>query len=242
MTDTVRTGLAATLSLRAVSRAAFGCVLGAALLATSIPARAADDDNTPIDSKVFRSILEGIGLRKDGSAGISYGERAPLVIPSSRDLPPPERSDAALAKNPAWPNDPDIARAKKEAAMDRNRNITAERERDENRLPPDQLAPGPRPKGQQARTDDGYRAPPDGHGNPLPPSQLGYKGNLFGTMFGSVNDANVASFTNEPARTELTDPPAGYRVPSPAQPYGTPGKSLPPKADDSYVTRGEVVR
>jgi hypothetical protein len=240
MTDTVRTGLAATLSLRAVLRAAFGCVLGAALLATSIPARAADDD-TPIDSKVFRSILEGIGLRKDGSAGISYGERAPLVIPSSRDLPPPERSDAALAKNPAWPNDPDIARAKKEAAMDRNRNITAEREREENRLPPDQLAPGPRPKGQQARTDDGYKSSPYGASNPLSPSQLGYKGNLFGTMFGSVKDADVASFTSEPARTELTDPPAGYRVPSPAQPYGT-GKSLPPKATDSYVTRGEPVR
>jgi hypothetical protein len=240
MTDTVRTGLAATLSLRAVLRAAFGCVLGAALLATSIPARAADDD-TPIDSKVFRSILEGIGLRKDGSAGISYGERAPLVIPSSRDLPPPERSDAALAKNPAWPNDPDIARAKKEAGMDRNRNITAEREREENRLPPDQLAPGPRPKGQQARTDDGYKSSPYGASNPLSPSQLGYKGNLFGTMFGSVKDADVASFTSEPARTELTDPPAGYRVPSPAQPYGT-GKSLPPKATDSYVTRGEPVR
>jgi hypothetical protein len=240
MTETLRTGLAATFSLRAVSRAAFGCVLGAALLATSIPARAADDD-VPIDSKAFRSILEGIGLRRDGSARINYGERAPLVIPPSRDLPPPERSDAALAKNPAWPHDPDIARRKVEAATERNRNISDEREREQNPLSPDQLTPGPRPKSRQARTDDGYVSPPDGAGNPLSPSQLGYKGNLFGTMFGSSKDENVASFTREPPRTELTDPPAGYQVPSAAQPYGT-GKAPPAQPVDSYTTRGELPR
>ena len=75
--------------------------------------RAADDD-VPIDTKIFRGILEGLGLRKDGEA-INYQERAPLVIPPSRALPPPEKADAALANNPAWPKDPDVARRKIEA-------------------------------------------------------------------------------------------------------------------------------
>ena len=36
-------------------------VLGAALMAGSVPARA--DDDTPIDRKIFRGVLEGLGLR-----------------------------------------------------------------------------------------------------------------------------------------------------------------------------------
>ena len=111
MTDTLRIGLAATFSLRTVSRAAFGCLLGAALLAPGTPARAGDDDNVPIDTKIIRGILEGIGLRRDGSEAISYGERAPLVLPPSHTLPPPENSGAALANNPAWPKDPERASA-----------------------------------------------------------------------------------------------------------------------------------
>jgi hypothetical protein len=88
MTDRLRTNLAATFSLRAVSRAALGCLLGAALLAPVTPARAGDDDNVPVDTKIFRGILEGIGLRRDGEA-ITYEERAPLVIPPSHALPAP---------------------------------------------------------------------------------------------------------------------------------------------------------
>src|SRR5471030_1266926 len=85
--------------------------LGAAVLASPAPARA-EEDNTPIDTKIFRGILEGIGLRRDGEAVLSYPERAPLVIPPGRTLPPPEKSDAIVAKNPAWPIDPDVKRAK----------------------------------------------------------------------------------------------------------------------------------
>ena len=75
---------------------------------------------------MFRSIAKScaafwkaIGLRKDGEA-INYQERAPLVIPPNRTLPPPEKSDAVIANNPAWPKDPDVQRAKEEAARERN--------------------------------------------------------------------------------------------------------------------------
>ena len=53
--------------------------------------------------------MEGLGLKRDGEANINYQERAPLVIPPSRNLPPPERTDAAIANNPAWPKDPDVS-------------------------------------------------------------------------------------------------------------------------------------
>jgi hypothetical protein len=226
MTDKLRTSLTTKFSLRAVSRAALGCALGVTLLATGTPARAADDE-VPIDRKVFRSVLEGLGLRKDGEA-INYEQRAPLVIPPSRALPPPENASAALGKNPAWPNDPDVARRKAEAAQERNRNISDEREREQNRLTEKEMTPGPRPK-KQARTDDGYQSSPYGYSNPSTPSQLGYTGNLFGGMFGSKTD-EVTNFTKEPTRTELTEPPPGYQTPSPDQPYGLSKKTTAPKA------------
>jgi hypothetical protein len=222
MTD-MRTRLVAKFSLPAVSRAALGCVLGATLLATGAPARAADD-SLPVDRKIFRTILEGLGLQKDVEASINYEERAPLVIPPSRALPPPERSDSALARNPAWPKDPDAARRKTEAEQQRNRNISEEREHEQDRLRPEELTPGPRPKSRQARTDDGYQSSPYGYSNPLLPSQLGYVGDLFSNPFGKKKNDEVTHFTKEPPRTALTEPPPGYQTPSPNQPYGL-GKS-----------------
>jgi hypothetical protein len=150
-------------------------VVGAAAAFGSAPARAADDEPT-FDQKIMRSIMDGLGFKRDGEAGISYQERAPLVIPPSRDLMPPEQRDAAAA-NPAWPKDPDVERRKTEAALDRNRNISDEREREQNPLRPDQLTPGARGKKRQqaSRTDDGYQAPATGFSSQLPPSELGYK-------------------------------------------------------------------
>ena len=99
--------------------AAFGLALTAGLLAAPTLARAGDDDDTPADTKFLRGILEGIGLQRDGAAGINYQERAPLVIPPNHDLPPPESTTGAIASNPAWPKDPDVQRAKEEKKMER---------------------------------------------------------------------------------------------------------------------------
>jgi hypothetical protein len=221
------------------SCAAFGLALGAAGLLLSAPARAADDD-VSIDQKFMRSIMDGLGLKRDGEAIINYRERAPLVLPPSRDLPPPERSDAVTA-NPAWPKDPDVARRKAEAAMERDRNISDERELEQNPLRPDQLTPGGRAnnKKKQAQTDNGYDAPASGLGSQLLPSQLGAStSSVFGAMFGSKKE-ETAKFTGEPPRASLTDPPPGYQTPSPDQPYGF-GKSVAPKPTDDYTTRGEL--
>jgi hypothetical protein len=240
MTDTLRTGLAATFSLRTVSRAAFGCLLGAALLAPGTPARAGDDDKgVPIDTKIFRGILEGLGLRKDGEA-INYEERAPLVIPPTHTLSPPENSGGALANNPAWPIDPDVQRRKQEAAQERNVSMNADETlRNEQRpLRPNEMTPGPKPRTTR-RIDDGYRASPNGSGDRLSPSQLDTKPGFWGKMFGK-DEPNSGSFTGEPPRTALTEPPPGYQTPSSEQPYGVSKSTAAPKPTNYLESHGIV--
>ena len=217
--------------------AALGLALGAAVLAAPTIARAGDDD-VPIDTKIVRSILEGLGLKKDGQAGIDYQERAPLVVPPSRDLPLPENEGAALRNNPAWPNDPDIARARAEAARNRHRNIQAEVEKEQNPLRPDELAPGAKYEGGARRASGDYRNMDDriagGHYR-LTPQELGSKS--FLGMF-SATDPEVTRFTGEPPRTALTQPPAGYQVPAPDQPYGLGKEASKPKATNYLTTHG----
>ncbi len=219
----------------AVSGAALTVMLVAS---AAVPAHAGDDDDW-IDSKL-RGILEGIGLRRDGDKTIDYHERSPLVIPSNTaQLPPPEKADGVAAANPNWPKDPDVMRAQQQAKFEKNRNISEEREREQNPLSPSQLTPGGKSRRVNTADIPGSSAGPDGFGNPLSPSELGYTGNLFGTMFGSKTEA--ARFTGEPARSSLTEPPAGYQTPSPAEPYG-PANATAPKADNYYLHHGELGR
>lgn len=212
------------------------CALLIGALLAAAPARAGDDD-APLDTKILRSILTGIGLQDPNKTGIDYHERPPLVIPPDKTLPPPETSDAVIANNPAWPKDPDVARAREIKRMDTNRDTTAEIERDGMPLRPEELTPGHNP-----------RTPPSGRkiavplgeeGTRMSPSELGYNGGLFGIFKGSSDEA--VRFTGEPARTSLTEPPPGYQTPSPQQPYGE-GKSAAPKADNYYEKHGTELR
>ncbi len=214
---------------------ALSLALSAAVLATSLiwpaSARAAEDDSVPIDTKIMRGLMEGLGLKRDGSAAINYQQRAPLVIPPGRALPQPEKSGAALANNPAWPDDPDVKRAKAEAKADREatQNPDDVLLREGRPLRPDELTPGPKPRNTRKTAAGAYESSPYGYSNPLKPSELGDKGNIFSRMFGADKD-EIANFTGEPPRASLTAPPRGYQTPSPDQPYGT-GKntSLKPK-------------
>jgi hypothetical protein len=224
--------------------AALAAVLAAAVLAVPTLARAGDDD-VPIDTKIMRSIMDGLGFKRADQAEINYQERAPLVIPPNSDLPPPQKAGAVIANNPAWPKDPDIARAKVYRAQETNRDTTAEFEREQNPLPPDQIAPGPKgPRTASRQT----KQPDDPSGNVndenfhLTPAQLGYHGGLFtwNGLFGGKDEEASAKFTGEPKRTSLTDPPAGYQTPSPDQPFGLGKAATAPKPTDYYTTHGEV--
>ena len=211
-------------------------VLSAALLATTLPARAADDD-LPMDRKIFRGVMEGLGLRDSDKPDINYQERPPLVIPPSRTLPPPE-SATASANNPAWPVDADIQRKKRQAEIDRNRNISDEREREQNPLRPDQLTPGGRPGTVATSSGVPNSATP---GDRLTAQELNQKRSIWSKMFGK-DDPEATKFTGEPKRTELTEPPPGYQTPSPDQPYGLSRETTAykPKANDYLETHGTV--
>lgn len=210
---------------------ALAVALSAGVLVLPAPASAAEDD-APLDTKILRGILEGLGLRKDGEA-INYQERAPLVIPPGRTLPPPERTDAALA-NPAWPNDPDVQRRKAEAAQERKRGNAQQVILDESRpLRPDEMTPGPKPR-NAGRSQTASGTPSNDSGNPLSPKELGVTGNLFKKMF-KKDEEETAKFTGEAPRASLTDPPRGYQTPSPDQPYGV-GKTAPLTKQGDYLT------
>jgi hypothetical protein len=212
--------------------------LGALVLATAFagaPARAADDGK-PLDSQIFGAILEGIGLERDKPA-IDYHERPPLVIPPTKTLPPPERGDA-IAKNPAWPKDPDVGRAREAAKQARVSVSQQDIDQWGRPLSPNQMAPGPKPTGRVSRYDQNTKPFDESHPQ-LMPSELGYNGGVFGLFKGK--DEKAAHFTGEPQRAELTDPPAGYQTPSPEQPYG-PGRAEGPKAENYLETHGTQVK
>ena len=78
------------------------CVCGA-LLALPVAAsaqQAQDDDEDTFEQKIIKNILGGMGVDV-GRPGIDYRERSPLVIPPTRDLPPPQAAGTATSPDAA---------------------------------------------------------------------------------------------------------------------------------------------
>jgi hypothetical protein len=207
-----------TMKPRDIDRLLRTCLLAAAVLlagAANVQAQNAKDDEEDVapDVKFFQGILHGLGLRKDG-AGIEYRERSPLVVPSGRDLPPPETT--SVEQNPAWPTDPDVKRAKELKAARKKPRIDVDEE--SRPMTPEQL------RNPQAAARRGAGAPttPPSTTDPTDKSsmsELGAKSFFnWNALWGQREE--YGTFTREPARSALTDPPAGYRTPSPNQPYG----------------------
>jgi hypothetical protein len=216
-------------------------MLGVVLLAMGAPGstRAEDDDPDSIwnlDRRMFKGLMNGLGLRDGNESSIDYRERSPLVVPPSRNLPPPQNT--AAARNPAWPKDPDIQR--REVKRKTQSAPDASNERWGRTILPSELDPVGSTPASKPSSAGGTMAP-DG-GNIAAPSQLGYFGGLFtwqGFGFGLGGPKEeVGTFTTEPPRTTLTAPPTGYQTPSPAQPYGMvkrPEYAKPAKTEDLLV-------
>jgi hypothetical protein len=150
---------------------------------------------------------------------IEYSERSPLVVPPSATLPPPSGIGDAAKLNPEWPDDPDwklIREGKKRTTVAPEEargnfypwgsNVKVE---DMSRVNP------AKPEKKAADASGGYATAGEEAGagaDRYSPSQLGFKG------WGKKD--SVSSFTSEPERSMLTEPPAGYRTPSPNAPYG----------------------
>lgn len=215
------------LTIKKLTCALLAASVAAVIFAASTGlARAGDDDDdedVPYDTKVFRSIMGTMGLRRDGDVGIDYRERSPLVVPPSLNLPPPEAAPATPnAAN--WPVDQDVKRQKEAKAARKKAALTHASVEDESRvLSQKELTPGatgtPKRAAPQGRDDS---KPKGEAGDRLSVFDLGYKGDFFSvkSLFGSKDEGESAKFEKEPARASLTEPPVGYRTPSPAQPYG----------------------
>jgi hypothetical protein len=191
--------------------AALGVGLAGLVLCTNSAARAGDDDDSP---SVMGKVMETLGLRdpKGNYAGIDYNERSPLVVPPTRDLPPPEASTAPPAPN--WPKDQDMIRRTKAKAEEKKVAPHPDNVADSSRpLMPNELDPAGAPK-VSAPIDSSASA------NSLmnDPRDKGVKKSLFSGIFSSKTE--YTTFTGEPSRGTLTDPPPGYLTPSPDQPYG----------------------
>ena len=92
-----------------------GAVAALVLCGNYSAARAGDDDvqNQSFTDKFLNTL--GVHNPFDTQYEINYSERSPLVVPPTRDLPPPVSDNAKPA--PDWPVDPEItkrAQAKKD--------------------------------------------------------------------------------------------------------------------------------
>jgi hypothetical protein len=194
-----------------VATIALGAAAAAIVVGLTAPAARAGDDDVAAPPSLYDKFLSTIGLKDptDVEYEINYSERSPLVVPPTRDLPPPATLRATPAPN--WPKDPDTIRKQASKQEDekpiaRPFDSVTESSRP---LRPDELKTG--------RAATAVSAP--GVGEQSTPSQLGEpKKSVF--SFDWMNKEQYATFTGEPQRANLTDPPPGYLTPSPDQPYG----------------------
>lgn len=223
---------------RNLLRAALGCAL-AVLVLGAAPARAQEDSEDTIEQKILDKFMGALGLTRGNEAGIDYRERSPLVIPPAANaslggggtLPPPQTDKVA---DPNWPVDPEVKQARALAASRKKGDG-----RTSSQVMDDNMRPLPRSEIEKGRTNRKQNNPNSGEEGTLPSSwsDLGYKGGIFSNMFSSGNDETPASFTGEPPRTALTEPPPGYQTPAPTQPYANGKSSYRDKAIDPYGER-----
>jgi hypothetical protein len=210
-----------------LNRAACGAALAALFVcAGAAAARAGDDDTMSSHTSLYDKMLQVVGVRSSGD-DINYSERSPLVVPPTRDLPPPTADVAPSV--PDWPKDPDLTRQTRAKAKEKPKPhmdyvIDSSRPLNPGELKVPSIFGGG--SGSTANTggtvDAGGRAPnADPEAQQLTPAVTQpNKKSLFSFDLFNKDKTEYATFTGEPARTSLTDPPTGYLTPSPDQPYG----------------------
>jgi len=180
------------------------------------------------DTNPLNSVLGFVGLQFDKEKEtIDYRARAPIVVPPKLDLPPPKTS----VRDPAWPNDPDIAEARR-AALD-------------SRQPAPQLTPNARAELSAREMQRGIGAlptegpPSECQANAGTPFCLYAPWKALQTAIGGAPD--VVEPGVEPPRKYLTEPPPGYRrATAAAKATGSaPEKEQPDAGDAAAYTRSQ---
>lgn len=218
--------------LRTAKFAAVAIAVGLVLSCNVARAQDDDDDDRSFEDKLIGGLMHGIGATNMDNSGIDYRERSPLVVPPKLDLPRPE-SAAAEAPAPNWPKDPDLQRRKELKAANAKAKPTPW-EASRPLTPSEMKSVRADPKGTGDPSQPGTN-----QNNPmLSPSQLGFTGS-FGSLFGG-SKTETATFTGEPTRETLTQPPSGYQTPSPNFAYGTGPKEALGRTTTDVMTGKEV--
>ncbi|AMJ58918.1 hypothetical protein [Bosea sp. PAMC 26642] len=152
---------------------------------------------------LFKNLLEGVF--GSGTNDIEYRQRPPLVVPPGSALPRPQ--DPASARNAAWPNDPDIAKRRAEAAAARVPSSENEKFRNNPLLSQQELR-----RGRSTAMD----------GRPIIQEEQNNTTNQInairvGRELAARRSANAETtllYGEEPQRRTLTEPPVGYRRPA----------------------------
>jgi len=159
-------------------------------------ARAADDSDTSGNwvRNIYRKFNERNGAPVTGG---DYGERPPLVVPPTRDLPPPG-TPSTLTRSSSWPVDRDEARRKAGGT------VTAER----------------RPAHWESSQGSSVETPAVAEPPKPVTNEPSTATKVWNKLLGRKPPPEQVVFTREPPRASLVDPPRGYQTPSPDQPYG----------------------
>ena len=173
-----------------VSAAALAALVSGAVLSFGSPARAQENN-------MLNSMLGVFGMQSNNDRdSIDYHARAPIVVPPRTDLPPPKEA----TRDPAWPNDPDIAQERRAALDSRTPARKSTASTGASQTDADQ--------GRSSMPSDG---PPDdcqggGLGICLNAPLKAVKSIMTG-----FNSSDTVQPGVEPERRYLTEPPPGYR-------------------------------
>lgn len=172
------------------------------------------------EGELAKKVLGSLGVIPEDKDPIDYRERAPLVLPPRMDLREPAAPGSVQARNPQWPNDPDVQARKRQGAEDRTPITQTERHRmngSNTRLTVEEMRGGRQagvgiPTAPQSRSDSAWMHPDDLRAQ------------------GKKNPTDVAG--GETTRRSLTDPPSAYRQSATGQPIRSSFEA-PSREDES---------
>jgi hypothetical protein len=198
---------------------AAGLVLEALLIIASGGVALAQDD-TPLQDKIYNGIMAPFRREPAPERSIEYRERSPLVIPPTTELPTPQ---SASAPPPAWPKD--APRPPKRAATKKDKSSSGAQAKEAS----EPVVDGDHLSRLKGTVFDVFKGSTDETGN---------SADRFSNLNGSIFDvftggANEGTFTGEPPRESVIEPPPGYQTPSPAHPYGLYGTKKTEKSNSA---------
>jgi hypothetical protein len=216
-----------------VVRHAVAATIGAALLAASVPANAQEEEDNGYDIQIIRRVLSAVGLRDD-KPPIDYRERSPLVVPPSTSLPPPMSGNVNAAN---WPVDPEIQEQRMRKTAAKAPGATGDPLVDDGKP----LLPSEMAKGKARR---GVAPGPITDFPTVSQKELGTPNvfSFFSKALSGTEKEESKTFTQEPPRTSLLEPPPGYQTPASSYAYGVGKKEERPTAKNYSATHGEFER